>query len=62
LNEKQPYIVYCHSGPRSAVATLILTENKFEAHSLEGGIRDWPYEIERHPARPNIVSLNKKFH
>ena len=62
LDEKQPYIVYCHSGPRSAVATLILTENKFEAHSLEGGIRDWPYDIERHPARPNIVSVNKKFH
>lgn len=62
LNEKQPYIVYCHSGPRSAVATLILSRNKFEAHALEGGIRDWPYEIERHPARQNIVSVNCKFH
>lgn len=62
LNEKQPYIVYCHSGPRSAIATLILTENRFEAHSLEGGIRDWPYDIEQQPARPNIVPLNKKFH
>lgn len=62
LNNKQPYIIYCHSGPRSAVAALILHQHNFEALSLEGGIRDWPYEIERAPIKPNIVPLAKKFH
>ena len=62
LNKDQPYIVYCHSGPRSAVAALILNENKFEALSLQGGIRDWPYEIEHAANRANIVSLTRKFH
>jgi len=62
LNQNQPYIIYCHSGPRSAVAALILTENKFEALSLQGGIRDWPYEIEYTANRSNIVPLTKKFH
>jgi len=62
LNSKQPYIIYCHSGPRSAVATLILHEHNFEAFSLEGGIRDWPYEVEKASAKPNIVPLAKKFH
>jgi len=62
LNSKQPYIIYCHSGPRSAVATLILHEHNFEAFSLEGGIRDWPYEVEKASAKPNIVPLANKFH
>jgi len=62
LNKKQPYIVYCHSGPRSAVAALILHENNFEALSLEGGIRDWPYDTELASAKPNMVPLAKKFH
>jgi len=62
LNQKQPYILYCHSGPRSAVATLMLQQHGFEALSLEGGIRDWPYEIEHPSSRANIVSMAKKFH
>ncbi|MCW9048184.1 MAG: rhodanese-like domain-containing protein [Gammaproteobacteria bacterium] len=62
LNKQQPYILYCHSGPRSAIATLILHEHNFEALSLEGGIRDWPYEVEEASAKPNIVPLAKKFH
>jgi len=62
LNKKQPYIIYCHSGPRSAVATLILHEHNFEALSLEGGIRDWPFDVEVASAKPNIVPLAKKFH
>lgn len=62
LNEKQPYIIYCHSGPRSAIAALILHKHNFEALSLEGGIRDWPYEVEEASAKPNIVPLAKKFH
>ena len=38
------YIVYCHAGGRSAVATLVLNQNQFDVVSLEGGIRDWPFE------------------
>jgi CRP-like cAMP-binding protein len=44
LDKKQRYIVYCHAGGRSALATLILIQNQFDVLSLEGGIRDWPFE------------------
>jgi len=46
LDKSQPYIVYCHGGARSAVATLILTQNQFDVLSLDGGIRNWPYETQ----------------
>ncbi len=62
LSKKQPYIIYCHSGPRSAVAALLLHEHHFETLLLEGGIRDWPYEIEQPSTNANIVSMTKKFH
>ncbi|MDT8386180.1 MAG: cyclic nucleotide-binding domain-containing protein [Thiogranum sp.] len=44
LDSNQRYIVYCHAGGRAAVATLILAQNQFDVVSLEGGIRDWPFE------------------
>ncbi|WJW74978.1 cyclic nucleotide-binding domain-containing protein [Thiohalobacter sp. IOR34] len=44
LDPNERYIVYCHAGGRSAVATLILAQNQFDVVSLEGGIRDWPFE------------------
>ena len=44
LDPQARYVVYCHSGARSAVATLILAQNQFDAQSLEGGIREWPFE------------------
>ncbi len=44
LSKDQKYIVYCHGGARSAVATLILTQNQIDVMSLEGGIREWPFE------------------
>lgn len=62
LNRKQPYIIYCHSGPRSAVAALLLSEQGFEAMPMEGGIRDWPYEIEHPSGSPNVVVTSNKFH
>lgn len=62
LDKDQPYILYCHSGPRSAIAALILAKNKIDALSLEGGIRDWPYEIEYASPGTNFVSRTKKFH
>ncbi len=46
LNKDSKYIVYCHGGARSAVATLILTQNQMEVVSLEGGIRDWPFDTQ----------------
>ncbi len=46
LDKDKKYIVYCHGGARSAVATLILTQNQFEVVSLEGGIRDWPFDTD----------------
>ena len=62
LDKNRPYIIYCHSGPRSAVAALIMYQNDFEALSLEGGIKDWPYDLDKTPAKPNIVLSSKKFH
>jgi len=46
LEAGKDYVVYCHSGRRSCVGAMILTEHKLRAVSLNGGIRDWPYEIE----------------
>ena len=40
------YVVYCHSGRRSCVGAMILREHKLNAVSLNGGIRDWPFEVE----------------
>ena len=44
LKKGEKYITYCHSGPRSAVAAMILSQNNLDVQCLEGGIRDWPYE------------------
>ena len=44
LDKNQRYIVYCHAGDRSAVATLVLNQNQADAFTLEGGVRDRPFE------------------
>ena len=44
LDKKKRYVVYCHSGSRSAVATLVLAQNQYDVVSLEGGIRDWEHQ------------------
>jgi rhodanese-related sulfurtransferase len=46
LDAGTAYVVYCHSGRRSCIGAMILSEHKLQAVSLNGGIRDWPYEIE----------------
>ena len=46
LESGKDYVVYCHSGKRSCVAAMILSEHKLNAVSLNGGIRDWPYQVE----------------
>lgn len=45
LDPKQKYLTVCLSGKRSAVATMILKQNKFDAISLQDGLRDWPGEM-----------------
>lgn len=44
LDKSKKYIAYCHGGSRSAVATLVLTQNQYDVMSLDGGMRDWEYE------------------
>ncbi len=44
LDKSEHYIVYCHSGSRSAVAALKLSQHNYDVVTVEGGIRDWPYE------------------
>jgi CRP-like cAMP-binding protein len=46
LDKSQRYVVYCHGGSRSAVATLVLAQNQFDVVSLEGGVRDWEHPLE----------------
>lgn len=62
LDPNRPYIVYDHSGPRSAIAALILNRHKIEALSLEGGIREWPYDIEVPSSRVGVVARYGKLH
>jgi rhodanese-related sulfurtransferase len=44
LDPAKNYLVYCKSGGRSAVGTLLLRQRNFHAVSLATGLRDWPYE------------------
>ena len=46
LETGKDYVVYCHSGRRSCVGAMILSEHKLNAVSLNGGIRDWPFGVE----------------
>lgn len=45
-DKSKTYIVYCRSGRRSECATFLLRERGFDAFSMKGGIRDWPFELE----------------
>jgi rhodanese-related sulfurtransferase len=36
-------ICYCHSGSRSFMATLMLTNNGFQAANMKGGMVEWNY-------------------
>ncbi len=47
LPNEGAYIVYCRTGKRSAAAVYLLRSAGFEAFSLTGGLRDWPFELER---------------
>jgi rhodanese-related sulfurtransferase len=43
------WLVYCRSGKRSAVATLLLKQRGYQAVSLRGGITAWPYATTSRP-------------
>lgn len=47
LDHGRCYLVYCQCGQRSVCATYLLRERGFNAVSVKGGVRDWPYELER---------------
>jgi len=44
LDKTKRYVCYCHGGARSAVATLVMTQNQYDVVSLEGGFRDWEHD------------------
>ena len=45
LDSSKSYVVYCKYGKRSAVASLLLSQQGYEAVSLNGGINNWPYAV-----------------
>lgn len=49
INRGKRWLVYCRSGKRSAVATLLLKQRGYQAVSLRGGITGWPFETTSSP-------------
>ena len=41
LDKEKEIVVYCHTGGRSAYATMFLKEKGFNAMNLTGGIDAW---------------------
>ncbi|VEN72968.1 cGMP-dependent protein kinase type I [Candidatus Desulfarcum epimagneticum] len=46
LDQGKDYIVYCRSGKRSAAGAAFLSKMDFNAVSMKGGIKGWPYKKE----------------
>lgn len=46
LQKPKEYIVVCHSGGRSAMATQLLENHGFLVTNMLGGMLAWPGEIE----------------
>lgn len=46
LDHDKRYLVYCQCGKRSACAAYLLRERGYNAISVTGGIRDWPYVLD----------------
>jgi rhodanese-related sulfurtransferase len=42
-HKEKEIICYCHSGSRSFMATLMLTNNGFQAANMKGGMIEWNY-------------------
>ncbi|KIY21956.1 rhodanese-like domain-containing protein [Mesobacillus subterraneus] len=48
LDQKEKYLVVCHSGNRSTEASKILASNGFKSiYNLTGGLSEWTFEIEK---------------
>ncbi len=47
LDKKKRYLVTCAAGKRAAVAALLLKQRHFEVTTIEGGMRDWPFETQK---------------
>lgn len=41
LDPSRPVVVFCRSGNRSELATLMLQARGFDAHNMEGGAERW---------------------
>jgi rhodanese-related sulfurtransferase len=46
LDKNQKYVIQCRSGKRSRVAALLMSEQGFDAVSMQDGIIKWPFEKE----------------
>ena len=44
LDKNKKYVIQCRSGKRSRVAALLMSEQGFDAVSMQGGIIKWPFE------------------
>jgi rhodanese-related sulfurtransferase/mannose-6-phosphate isomerase-like protein (cupin superfamily) len=44
LDKTKKYVIHCRSGKRSRVAALLMTEQGYDAVSMQGGIIEWPFE------------------
>lgn len=45
LDRKKKYLVYCSNGSRGAIATLLLSQQGFDAINLQGGLREWSQRL-----------------
>jgi rhodanese-related sulfurtransferase len=41
LDRERPIVFYCRSGSRSALAAQAFAAAGFEAHNLDGGLKEW---------------------
>ncbi len=46
FSKDKTYLAICHSGRRSQAAVFLLQERGFSAKYIEGGISQWPYELD----------------
>jgi len=46
LDKNQPFIIVCHSGSRSSLATQYLESHGFDVTNMAGGMLAWEGEIE----------------
>jgi len=44
IDPDKRYLLLCKGGKRAEVATMLLKQQRIKAATIEGGIRDWPFE------------------